>query len=247
VAFPDRSDERPHAPGDDPSWCETWSFDFATDAGAGGYVTLTLLPALRRAWYWAYLVGDGGEGPVAVIDDDVPAPRSARSLELRTEGLWADHTCETPLEHWTVANEAFAVRFDDPDEAYGRMLGDLVPLGYDLEWETDAPARDIGPEAYAFPCRVHGDVLVGSERLQIDGWGWREHRWGSFAAPAPRRRARLADGTWVWDDRAEAATVRHRAPILVRPPDREPIRVEQSLVELDGAGWGWTTTLPRYP
>jgi hypothetical protein len=245
VAFPDRPDERPHPPDADPSWCEAWTFEFFTGEGVGGYVTVTLLPALGRAWYWAYLVGDG-DGPVAVIDDEVPAPRSSGSLELRTEGLWADHICETPLEHWTVANEAFGVRFDDPDEAYGRMRGDLVPLGYDLEWETAGPARVVGRAGYSFPCRVHGDVLVGTDRHQVDGWGWRDHRWGTFVPPAAHVRGRLDDGRWVWADDSGSEAV-HRAPVMVHPPAGPPLPLERTLVRLNrpGVGWGWMTAPSR--
>jgi hypothetical protein len=195
VAYPAAADERPHPPGDHPGWGESWSFEFFTAAGLGGYVTLTLFPSRGAAWYWAYLVGDGGGGPVAVIDDDAPLPRPPGSLELRTEGLWADHICETPLDHWTIGNEAFALRFDDPDEVFGRQRGERVPLGFDLEWETAAASARID-DGYAVPCVVHGEVLVGHDRLAINGSGWRDHRWGHrlgrSAGRRPARRRRLA-------------------------------------------------------
>ena len=31
---------------------------------------------------------------------------------------------------------------------------------------------------YEQRCTVHGEVLVGAERLEVDGVGWRTHRWG---------------------------------------------------------------------
>ena len=32
---------------------------------------------------------------------------------------------------------------------------------------------------YEIPCRVHGEILVGDERIQFDGWGQRDHSWGA--------------------------------------------------------------------
>jgi hypothetical protein len=174
------ADERPHAPGPELRWSESWTFDFVSDDGQlGGWARLALLPNLGTAWYHGFLVGAGRQ-IVAVIDTDVPMPD--RSLEIRTTGLWATHICETPLEHWTIGLEAFAVGVEDPAELYGRQHGDQVPLGFDLEWEATAPADDAADaiETYRQPCRVSGEVLVGAEQLDLDGNGTRSHRWGAL-------------------------------------------------------------------
>jgi hypothetical protein len=238
VAFPTAADERAHAPGDEPEWAESWNFEFFTDGGVGGYVTVTLLPAHAVAWYWAALVGHG-DGLVAVLDDDVPLPRPAGSLELRTEGLWADHVCEVPLDHWTLGNEAFALRFDDPDEVFGRQRGDRVPLGFDLEWETAGPVAGSGP-GYAVPCLVHGVVLIEADRLAIDGWGWRSHRWGVPDWSDDVLTGRLDDGTWVSDPSAVDVIDAVRAPVAAGG-----VRVVRSLARIrasDGrTGRGWLT------
>ncbi len=135
----DRADEGRHQPGPGRQWEESYSFDFtATDGSVGGYVRLGVRPGDGVAWYWAAFVsGTAGPHPplVLVRDHDVPLPRG-RSLEVRTSGLWADHTCETPFEHWTVGVEAFGVALDDPREAFRGERGDLCPLGLDLEWEV---------------------------------------------------------------------------------------------------------------
>lgn len=178
---PSPVDEQPHQPPDGaPSWSESWSFDFAAaDGELGGWVRFTRLA--DRCWYHALLAGPHRQ-LVAVLDHDVPF--RSNPLELRTAGLWADHVCETPLDHWTLGLEAFAVGIDDPLELYGRQLGDRVALGFDLEWETDGPvlARDGGPgvEGYEIPCRVHGEVLVGHEVIDFEGVGSRDHRWGAI-------------------------------------------------------------------
>jgi hypothetical protein len=149
------------------------------------------------AWYHAYLCGPA-RLLVAVIDHEVPLPST--DLEIRTTGLWATHICETPLDHWTVGLEAFALEVDDPGDLYGRQLGRSVPLGYDLEWEAVAVADDrSGPGVgYHQHCRVSGEVLVGDRSIDLDGSGHREHRWGPASEWDQRwfrARGRLDDGT----------------------------------------------------
>lgn len=174
----DPADEARHDPGPEPLWGESWYLDFFDEGrGVGGYVRLGLYPNLGRAWYWGCVVGPDRQ-LVTVIDHEVPVPRRP-SLEVRTEGLWADYTVETPLDHVTVGLEAFAVGVDDPTEVYGDLRGDRVPLGFDLEWETDGGSYAYpGVSRYEVPCRVHGEVLVGQERIELDGWGQRDHSWG---------------------------------------------------------------------
>lgn len=186
------SDEGRHAPGPEPLWSESWYFDWAQpDGNLGGYVRLGLYPNLGIAWYWGCLVGEG-RPLVTVIDHEVPIPASG--LEIRTEGLWAAHNVETPLDHWSLGCESFAVGVDDPAEAYGDLRGDRVPLGLDLEWETDGGVYPYpGVDRYEVPCRVHGEVLVGQERIEVDGSGQRDHSWGG--------RDWWTDG-WTWTSSA---------------------------------------------
>jgi hypothetical protein len=175
----DPGDEGRHVPGPEPLWSESWYLDFFDpERGVGGYVRLGLYPNLGTAWYWACVVGPDRQ-LVTVIDHEVRVP-PAPSLEIRTEGLWADYTVETPLDHVTVGVEAFAVGVDDPAEVYrGELRGDRVPLGFDLEWETDGGTYAYpGVTRYEVPCRVHGEVLVGQEQIELDGWGQRDHSWG---------------------------------------------------------------------
>lgn len=172
------ADEARHEPTDEELWSESWYLDFVDERlGVAGYVRLGLYPGLGRAWYWACIVGPG-RPLVTVIDHEVPLPR-AGTHEIRTEGLWADYTVETPLDHVTVGVEAFAVAVDDPADTYGDLRGERVPLGMDLEWETDGAGYAYpGVSRYEVPCQVHGEVLVGDESFTIDGWGQRDHSWG---------------------------------------------------------------------
>ena len=183
---PGPNDERPHPRGPAPDWEESWQFDFvAADGSLGGFVRLALRPGEGSAWYWAYLAGP--RRAVVVVRDHELDPPPGRTLEVRGPGLWAQQICETPLDHWSAGLEASGVALDDPAEGLRGERGDPVPLGLDLEWEaTGAPTAEQA--GYAQPAAVHGEVLLGSQRLEVDGRGWWAHRWGA----APWR----GDGWW---------------------------------------------------
>lgn len=176
---PSPADEQRHAPGSEAWWNESWYFDFATTDGTlGGYVRLGLYPNQGAAWYWSCLVGE--DRPLVTVVDHTVALPGAGSMEVRAEGLWADHTVEVALDHMTLGCEAFAVSLDDPVAMYGDARGDRVPLGLDLEWETDGGAYlyPPGTTRYEIPCRVHGRVQVGEEAIEVDTVGQRDHSWG---------------------------------------------------------------------
>ena len=120
--------------------------------------------AERIAWYWTYLVGVPDVDGVLVVRDHEVLPPD-QGLEIRADGLWAELTCETPREHWTFGLEAFGVRLDRADDALrpGGEIGERIAVGLDIEWEVGAG----GPPAGI----VHGDVLVGRARHEIDGPG----------------------------------------------------------------------------
>jgi hypothetical protein len=185
----------PIPPGPPAAWEESWYLDFAgADGSLAGYVRLGLHPAGRVAWFWAGVVG-GGPALVSVRDHEAPLP-SGRGLEVRAPGLWTELVCETPLEHWSVGLEAFGVALDDPLEAWRSERGDPWALGLDVEWEGVEECRPF-PGGYRQACAVHGDVLVGAERFQLDGSGVRTHAWGPqpWDVPAWWAAGRLGDGT----------------------------------------------------
>jgi hypothetical protein len=173
------SDEQAHAPGPEPLWGESWYFDFfAPDGAFGGWVRVGLYPNLGVTWYHAYLVGSG-RPTIAVAEYEAALPKPGR-LELRANGLWAEHVCETALDHWTVGNEAFGLAVEDPADLYSPIpTGEPVPIGFDLEWETAGePYHYVHTTRYEIPCSVHGEIAVGDERLALDGFGQRDHSWG---------------------------------------------------------------------
>ena len=207
------ADEGRHEPGPEQLWSESWYFDFVDgDGGIAGWFRLGLYPNLGVAWYHAFLCGPD-RPTVAVIDVEAQIPAS--TLELRSHGLWADHVCETPLDHWSLANEAFGVSVASPADLYapGDVRGDLVPFGIDLEWETDGEPYHYGfTTRYEIPCRVHGEVALGDERIQVDGHGQRDHSW------AERDWWRFG---WVWTaGRLDDGTRFHASDIRIAPDMR---------------------------
>jgi hypothetical protein len=144
-----------------------WLLDFVAggDDDIAGFVRLELREGEQIAWYWTYLVGvPGADGLLVVRDHEVLLP--SQGLEIRAEGLWAALVCETPREHWTFGLESFGVRLDTPEAALraGDEIGERIAVGLDIEWEV----AGRGPPAGI----VHGDVLVGRGRHEIDGAGW---------------------------------------------------------------------------
>jgi hypothetical protein len=195
----DAADELPHRGTGDARWHEVFDLVFwSPRATFGGHLTVVLWPSLARAWYWTSVVQEG-RPPVALLDTDVALP--GRGLELRASGLWADHNCETPYEHWSYGLEAFAVRLDEPEDALADFRGERTPLGYDVEWEADdrdpsprplasdaataATAATAVTRGYRQAGRVHGEVLVGLDAYDLDGHGVRFHRWGTAWWPSP--------------------------------------------------------------
>lgn len=206
---PRPADEHPHDPGG-ATWSETWSFDLASaDGELGGWVAFTRLA--DHAWYQAMLAGPRRQ-LLAVLDHRVPF--RSNPLEVRTTGLWADHVCETPFEHWSLGLETFALGVDDPLELHGRQHGDSVALGFDLEWEADGPVLEHvetpGVTGYELACRVHGEVLVGHDVIDFEGVGNRSHRWGTidWAGEGGWRLAGVVEGPTHWSiDACDGVTV----------------------------------------
>ncbi len=173
-------------------WEESWHFDFiSTDGDIGASLRLGRQLSQGLAPVWGCLVRKG-HPLVHLVDHEVPLVRETDSIGVRGEGLWADAVCETPFDHCSVGLEAFAIELDDSQEALGQAWGDRIGLGFDLEWETTWPVASFelpNLKGYQMMCRVHGEVLIGSDTLAIDGWGQRQHIWG-----LPPWRA----GAWCW-------------------------------------------------
>lgn len=181
-----RSDrEQPAEPTDEPWWGDWWWFRFAIpDGSLAGEVRIGLLPNQRTVQYWAALTGKD-RLPVIVHDDEVVPPARPGLLAIRAEGLWADHIVEQSFAQVTVGCEAFGLRLDSPEDlCQDPVIGERVPFGLDLEWETWPPdaapsySVDGGTTSYELPCEVHGLVLVDDEQIPLETSGTRRHGWG---------------------------------------------------------------------
>ena len=196
------ADEARHIAEGEQLWNESYYLDwFAPDGSSGGYVRIGFVPGLESVWYWACFV-EPGQPLVTVIDHDVALPSTLASMELRHEGLWADHHIPEALERMSCSLESFAVSLDDPADVYHGARGDRVAFGLELDWETDRAAYGWPPEItprYEIPCRVHGEVIVGDRHIEVDGWGQRDHSWGAardwWALGWCWSAGRLSDGT----------------------------------------------------
>jgi hypothetical protein len=133
------------------------------------------------AWYWAALARTG-EPLLHVADWHVPL--RSDPLLVKGDGLWAEHTCDAPMEQWSVANETYATALDDPDDAFGRAYGVPTALSWDLEWYATAEPRVL-PYGYEQPGVVHGVVeLGGADSIhlgEVPAHRW--HRWGDQLGP----------------------------------------------------------------
>jgi len=135
----------------------------------------------------------GQNDPIVLSEPALEFPE--RLWEVRGSGLWADHVCESPNEHWSYGLEAFAIAIDDRAELLGRGFGDRVPLGWELEFESTGavnpsnPANPASPNdttydnSYTQRGRVHGIVLTETGEVPFDGAGTRSHQWGYSPVP----------------------------------------------------------------
>jgi hypothetical protein len=138
----------------------------------------------RIAWYWAALAR-AGRPLLHITDFDVPV--RADPFIVKGEALWAEHTCDAPMEQWSIGNETYASSIDHPDEALGRAYGHPTPIAFDLEWyatgapvdhdSAAAPPRSVA--GYHQPGVVHGAIEVLGEPtielVEIPAHRW--HRW----------------------------------------------------------------------
>mgnify|MGYP004119937005 FL=1 len=157
---------------------EQWQFDFwSGEHDLGGWVHFTYDQSSRKGWYVTALIGVDRR-LVLVVDPKIPIPQLSQYLEFRAEGIWAQHVCETPLEHWTVGLEAFGVTLETAEDAMGNQWGKRTGVGLDLEWERieDTEETDTG---FRQRCSVSGEVLIDEEAFDLHVEGWRSRSWGA--------------------------------------------------------------------
>jgi len=103
----------------------------------------------------------------------------------KADAFWAEFTCESPFEQWTLGNEMHAVALDDPSEALGRGYGDTVPMASDLEWYATERATLID-NGYSQSGVLMGDIeTVNGVTAVPEVRSERTHRWTTASALPP--------------------------------------------------------------
>ena len=171
----DPIDDLPHR--QESSLVEQWQFDFwSAEHDLGGWVHFTYDQSSRKAWYVTALLGVDRQ-LVLVVDPKIPIPQLSQYLEFRAEGIWAQHVCETPLEHWTVGLEAFGVTLETAEDAMGNQWGKRTGVGLDLEWERIEDTEET-VTGFRQRCSVSGEVLIDEQAFDLHVDGWRSRSWG---------------------------------------------------------------------
>ena len=147
----------------------------------------------RTAWYWAAMAEEGQ--PLLHITE-WSAPVRHDPFIVKAEQLWAEHTCDAPLEQWSIGNECYATAIDDPDDAFGRAYGRPMPIGFDLEWYATGAPVDI-EHGFEQVGVVHGVVELigraGQHFTEVPAHRWR--RWTSDATGFRDAGVAVGDGT----------------------------------------------------
>lgn len=239
-------DDRRHAPDTaEEHWSEAWLLDLVEpDLSIAASFELLLHPASGTAGFHASIVG--ADRRLVTLSEMAAAIPAEPSLELRAPALWAEVGIQTPMSHVTVDLEAFGVALDDPEEVFRGAYGDRIAVGCELEWEMESglePGRN--PMSYEIGCAVRGEILLGTETIEVDGWGWRSHRWG---VPRADDRAALLgkrrDGSW-WKQLnrpIEDVSTIARAPVAWRL-GLQDARLDQRVVRSRDGDIAWVRSL----
>jgi hypothetical protein len=163
---------------------DEWVFAAWTPDGAIGVLTgQRTHRSRRRIGYWWSLVR--ADRPLLHVTDWSVAMRTDPLL-VKGEQLWAEATCESPFEQWTIGNETYAAALDDPDDALGRAHGAPTPVAIDLEWYATGTPEGVA-HGYRQRGVVHGVVEIAGEAsidlVEVPARRW--HRWSTEPAAPP--------------------------------------------------------------
>ncbi len=169
------NNERRHPTGTHPWWSESWRFDAVDTTGLGLFVQFTLVPNQKACWFVAALARPGKD-IILCHDTDAAAP-STGVLEIRSGALWSHAICETPMDHWTVAMEAYALELADPTDAWTNPVGIRTGLAFDLEWERNGENVLHSEQHYEVPATVSGELQTEDDHWDVSAPGYWSHRW----------------------------------------------------------------------
>jgi len=172
---PANADELRHADVAAEAW---WWWGWSADTQTGLFVGLELRG--RRFDYWAGLARAGH--PYLYVEE-LDGTGLRDGLEIKPPEMWAGHTCDAPMQQWSLGNEAHGVLLDDPREAMTRPYGRPVPVTFDVEWYAASAAVDV-PHGYVQAGEVDARIELTEGVLAMEGPAYRTHVWGVPYRPA---------------------------------------------------------------
>lgn len=220
---------------------EEWTFSCWAADGTLGLVTGYRLVGTHDAWYW-WAMARRGEPLLHVTEFDIP--RRSDPLLAKAEAMWAELTCESPFEQWTIGNETYAVALDDPQEALRIAYGEATPIATDLEWYATAEPTPFGLAVESVPDGAVGPAQSVAEMAAASategGYEQRGTVHGQIELPGSivELVELPAHRTHRWSGHALGPTVAPQAfaHVGLRAPFRLPDGVVIDLV-LTGDGW----------
>ena len=158
--------------------CEEWTFSWwDEDQSIAGYTSYRLL-GQSDAWYcWGLWRPDA---PLLHITE-FEIPRRSDPMIAKASALWAEYTCDSPFEQWSLGNETYAVELEDPQDALGLAYGNAVPIASDLEWYADGEIEFI-VDGYQQSGVLLGAIETVGGTIEISEIrAARTHRWTAEA------------------------------------------------------------------
>ena len=170
------AEERRWQPSSSNAWHETHQLVILEANDRIVLLRLTFWPN-RGVGEFLAIRADPGERPVVLHDAELPVPDDR--WEVRSSGIWVELVCETPLTHWSYGLEAFALIIDSPAQLVTSPVGDLVPMGWELEFESREAAVRLGAESAGYEQSgiAHGILLDASGQSEVQGAAKRWHWW----------------------------------------------------------------------
>jgi hypothetical protein len=86
------------------------------------------------------------------------------------------------MRQWSLGNEAHGVLLDDPEEAWRRAFGTVVPVTFDVEWHATAAPVTIA-HGYRQDGEIDARVELTEGVLALIGPASRVHVWGAPYLP----------------------------------------------------------------